>query len=182
MIRILSVWLILVLPELALAGSDAEITIKNWAAHPSIVAIRDIYKETNTKRKSGEYKTERRRFDVRSLQCGPEPVREILLVRDDRQRVRLFVITGMNRKGTPYAIYRYYDVSGVLRFVSSGDIMTSDRLYLNKSGKVFWSLKKDFMKYRPGKLDNNSSEARPLRAKDVPALFHAAQSCPSVKD
>jgi len=164
----------------AASGHDSDLTMKNWASHPSIVAIRDMYKETNANRKSGTYTTERRRFDVRSAQCGDEPVRELILVRDDRQRVRLFVKVSVSRKGEPYSVHRYYDASGKLRFVSSGSIMVSYRNYLDKSGKVFWSLEKDYMKYRPGKLDNNSGLISPLRAKDTPALFHAAQSCPSI--
>ena len=168
--------------QLAAAGErNSELTLKNWASHPSIIAIRDIYKETNVKRKSGEYTTERRRFDVRSPQCGDEPVRELILVRDDRQRVRLFVKVSVSKKGEPYTVHRYYDARGKLRFISSGSIMVSHRLYLNESGKVFWSLEKDYMKYRPGKLDNNSGLTNPLLAKDVPALFHAAQSCPAIQ-
>ena len=164
----------------AASGHDSDLTMKNWASHPSIVAIRDMYKETNANRKSGAYTTERRRFDVRSAQCGDEPVRELILVRDDRQRVRLFVKVSVSRKGEPYSVHRYYDASGKLRFVSSGSIMVSYRNYLDKSGKVFWSLEKDYMKYRPGKLDNSSGLTSPLRAKDVPAIFNAAQSCPSI--
>ncbi|MDH5633494.1 MAG: hypothetical protein OEZ10_10935 [Gammaproteobacteria bacterium] len=171
--------LLALLPVSVFAASrDEAITLKNWITHPRILEVKSLYRETAEGIKSGVLIVENRQYDITSSSCGTNPIRSHRLVKDKAGNIRMYGRVELASGGEPLTIDRYYDTGGALRFVTIGTIMASHRIYLDETGKVFWSLDKDFVKYRQAKFSNQDRETKPLKAEAAGKLFDEKQACP----
>ena len=177
-----------VVTNLGLAPSDIPIRpqysvrIEDWKNHPDVKEVRMIYDEIRNGIKNNKFKSKLKKFNINSEICSssPYPLKEKLLVSDTENRIRMYQVEQISHRTykESFTVERYYDSSGMLRFVFVDRNSSNVRIYLNSVGKIVWSVDQYNNTFTVGDTGDEDWEVTPKSADDAKMEFMEQESCP----
>lgn len=154
---------------------SSDITIDNWRNHTDILKIRNIYNDIEQGIKTGAYKNEYRKLDLRSQICGANLISQSIYF-DESGVIRKYTFLQQSFDNQILEVSRYYDNNKQLRFVFNK--LHDVRIYLDERGAVIWSVKKTNSGFQEGDWNNDDWEVYPANSTEVMARFTSDVSCP----
>ena len=125
-------------PRVLALDAGADIKLNNWLQHERIVEIRELFSEIQ----SSGWKESIKNFDYDTKDCFADryPVKYTKIIQDPKGMVRKFSYAQIVSHGQIVEFESYYDAMGNNRFVYYKLGQEISRIYLNKSGNVFWGV------------------------------------------
>jgi len=156
--------------------SSEPVSIDNWMNNKDISKIREIYKQVQSSR----YDRAKKIFNTNSTKCSTYPIKEKSILVDNSGVIRKLSVTQLISHREPLLIERYYDSSGVIRFIFTKSLISEIRIYLNDTGDVIWAVTKDNSKFSKADYTNSDWETKPSRSKDAKLFYNESEKCPSL--
>jgi hypothetical protein len=174
---IMTIFLLALSMQLALAAMLPPVTLENWEKHPAIKEVREIQRAINREVKNKKYRTKSRRFKIESPRCRTSyPMVSEAVYYNAQNRVALYHVIQMGSHEEMYSIDRYYDNNGILRFFFLDRITSKVRIYFDRNGKQIWAVDQNGDEYS----ESQGWETEPETASAVLKAFREQQSCPEL--